>query len=354
MERFAPERLAAFATQILKHLEVPEEDARITAAALVAADLRGFGSHGMARLSRYVEEIQKGIILPRARREVVRETEATVLLDGGDGLGPPIAVEAMDRALEKAEGVGAGFCAVRRSNHFGMASFYALRAVEREMIGIAMTNTAPLVVPTFGRDAVIGTNPICFAVPTQEEPPLVLDIATSVVSRGKVEAYHREGKPLPLGWAVDETGHATQDAGKVLDNLKKRAGGGLLPLGGEGTLLGGHKGFGLSLMVDVLCGVLPGAAYADRVDSGGPTGIGHFLGAIRVDVFRPFEAFLADMDDFIRRIKGSRPAEGVERIYVPGEMEWETEQERRAQGIPLHPRVVEALRRLGQDFGVDL
>ncbi len=354
MERFPPERLTAFAIEVLKRLGVPGEDAECTASALVAADLRGLDSHGVARLPRYVEEIQKGIILPRARREVVKETEATVLLDGGDGLGPPTAVEAMDRALEKAEGVGAGFCAVRRSNHFGMASFYALRAVEREMIGIAMTNTAPLVVPTFGRDAVIGTNPICFAAPAKEEPPLVLDIATSVVSRGKVEAYHREGKPLPWGWAVDETGHGTQDAGRVLDNLKKRAGGGLLPLGGEGTLLGGHKGFGLALMVDVLCGVLPGAAYADLVDRGGPTGIGHFLGAIRIDVFRHLEEFLADMDDFIRRIRGSRPAEGAGRIYLPGEMEWETEQERRKQGIPLHPKVIEALQGLGRTFGVAL
>jgi LDH2 family malate/lactate/ureidoglycolate dehydrogenase len=265
----------------------------------------------------------------------------------------------MEKAIHRARDLGAGFVTVRNSNHFGIAGYYAMMALEHDCIGISMTNAAVLVVPTFGRDAMLGTNPISVAAPGGEERPFVLDMATSTVSRGKLEVYDRQGKPLPLGWATNEHGVATTDARRVLDNLLARAGGGLLPLGGEGELLRGYKGYGLTLLVDILCGVLPGAGYATTIypkDEEGnplPADVGHFFGAIRVDAFRPLDEFKATMDDIIRRLKGSATAEGAERIYVHGEKEFEEEERRRQEGVPLHPKTVAMMQQIAQELGVE-
>jgi len=226
-------------------------------------------------------------------------------------------------------------------------------------IGISMTNAATLVTPTFGRDAMLGTNPISVAAPAGEERPFVLDMATSTVPRGKLEVYNRLEKPMPLGWATDETGTPTDDTGQVLENFKQRAGGGLLPLGGAGELLGGHKGYGLGLWVDVFCAVLSGAAYADQVYPKAPDGkplpsrIGHFFGAWRVDAFRPEGEFKAAMDDLQRRLKGAPKAEGQARIYVHGEKEYEEAERRSRDGIPLNPKVVADLRAIAGEIGIE-
>jgi len=247
---------------------------------------------------------------------------------------------------------------VRNSNHFGIAGYYAMMALERDCIGISMTNAAVLVVPTFGRDAMLGTNPISVAAPASQERPFVLDMATSTVPRGKLEVYSRLEKPLPMGWATDESGTPTSDAQRVLENFKQRAGGGLLPLGGAGELLGGHKGYGLALMVDVLCAVLSGAAYANMVypkdaqDKPLPSAIGHFFGAWRVDAFRPAEEFKAAMDDLQQRLKGAPKAEGQSRIYIHGEKEYEEADRRSRDGIPLNPKVAADLRAIGEELGV--
>jgi L-2-hydroxycarboxylate dehydrogenase (NAD+) len=232
-------------------------------------------------------------------------------------------------------------------------------ALEYGCIGISMTNAAPLVTPTFGRDAMLGTNPISVAAPAGEERPFVLDMATSTVPRGKLEVYNRLEKPMPLGWATDETGTPTDDTGQVLENFKQRAGGGLLPLGGAGELLGGHKGYGLGLWVDVFCAVLSGAAYADQVYPKGPDGkplpsrIGHFFGAWRVDAFRPEDEFKAAMDDLQRRLKNAPKAEGQTRIYIHGEKEYEEAERRFREGIPLNPKVVADLRAVAGEVGVE-
>ena len=265
----------------------------------------------------------------------------------------------MKLAIRKAQEVGVGFVAVRNSNHYGIAGYYSMMALEQEMIGISMTNAAVLVVPTFGKDALLGTNPISVAAPSGEERPFVLDMATSTVPRGKLEVYERQEKPLPLGWATDEHGVATTDVHRVLDNLLARAGGGLLPLGGEGELFRGYKGYGLSLLVDILSGVLPGAGYANTIYPKTPEGkplpanVGHFFGAIRVDAFRPLAEFKATMDDIIRRLKGSAKAEGAERIYVHGEKEFEEEERRRREGIPLHPKTVAMMQQIARELGVE-
>jgi len=353
------EPLKDFCTRVFVRLGVPPEDAEVTADNLVTANLRGIDSHGVARLRRYVNGLRDGVMVARPEIKVVHETPATALMDGGAGLGQPVSVRAMRLAIEKAMKVGAGFVAVRNSNHYGIAGYYSMMALEHDCIGISMTNAAPLVVPTFGRDAVLGTNPISVAAPAGEGRPFVLDMATSTVPRGKLEVYDRQEKPLPLGWATDEHGLPTTDAGRVLRNLLARTGGGLLPLGGAGEETGGHKGYGLALMVDVLSGVLPGAGYATNIYPKTPEGkplpanVGHFFGALRVDAFRPLEEFKATMDDIIRRLKNAPKAEGHDRIYIHGEKEFEMAEQRRVHGIPLHPKVVGDLKKIAEETGVE-
>lgn len=351
--------LIDFCVRVFEKLDVPPEDARITAEVLVLADLRGIGSHGVARLRRYVEGLKNGIMVPVPDVKTITETPATALIDAGAGLGQPVSHRAMQKAIQKALDVGAGFVTVRNSNHYGIAGYYAMMALEHDCIGISMTNADVLVVPTFGRDAVLGTNPIAVAAPAGKERPFVLDMATSTVPRGKLEVYDRLEKPMPLGWATDERGIATPDAHRVLENFKKRAGGGLLPLGGEGELLSGHKGYGLALWVDVFCAVLSGAAYANLVYPKTPDGkplpanLGHFFGAWRVDGFRPPDEFKAAMDDLQQRLKAVPKAEGQTRIYIHGEKEYEKTEEYQRDGIPLNPKVVADLQAIAQEVGVE-
>ena len=350
--------LRGFVVDVLGELGVPDRDAEVTAEVLVSADLRGIDSHGVARTRRYVQGLRDGVMLARPDIHIVHETPLTALLDGGAGLGQVVGVRAMRLAMEKASEVGAGFVAVRNSNHYGIAGYYSMMALEESLIGISMTNSAPLVVPTFGKDAILGSNPMSIAVPAGQERPFVLDMATSVVTRGKLEECERKDEPLLQGWATDGNGLPTEDAGQVLRNMRERSGGGILPLGGAGEDLGGHKGYGLGLLVDILCGVLPGAGYAASVyskdESGNPlpANIGHFFGALRIDSFRPLDEFEDSMENIVRALKTSAKAQGQERIFIHGEKEWETAEERTRLGIPLHPKVVSDLRALGEELGV--
>jgi L-2-hydroxycarboxylate dehydrogenase (NAD+) len=352
------EPLKDFCMQVFQKLGVLEEDARITADVLVAADLRGVDSHGVARLRRYVNGLRDGMMIVRPEVQVVTETPVTALIDAGAGLGQPASYRAMDTAIQKAMEYGAGFATVRNSNHYGIAGYYAMMALEHDCIGISMTNSAALVAPTFGRDAMLGTNPIAVAVPAGKEYPFVLDMATSTVPRGKLEVYNRLEKSIPLGWATDETGTPTDDPGRVLENMKRGTGGGLLPLGGAGELMSGHKGYGLGLWVDIFSAVLSGAAYADTVYPKTPDGkslpseIGHFFGAWRVDGFRPVDEFKVAMDDLQRRLKDTAKAVGEGRIYVHGEKEYEEAERRSRDGIPLNPKVAADLKGIGEEVGV--
>jgi len=353
------EPLKDFCTRVFEKMGVPHDDAEATSDVLVLANLRGIDSHGVARLKRYVDGLRGGVMLAKPKIEVVHQTPTTALMDGGAGLGQPVGVRGMQLAIEKAKEMGVGFVAVRNSNHYGIAGYYALMALEQDMIGISTTNAAVLVVPTFGKDAVLGTNPLSVAVPAGEERPFVLDMATSVVTRGKLEVYDRMEKPIPLSWATDEHGVPTSGAARVLKNLLARAGGGILPLGGAREEDGGHKGYGLALLVDILCGVLPLAGYANTIYPKTPDGkplpanVGHFFGAMRVDAFRPVGEFKATMDDIIGRLKNSAKAEGQDRIYIHGEKEFEIEDQRRKNGIPLHLKTVAMMQQIAQELGVE-
>ncbi|MFC2046209.1 Ldh family oxidoreductase [Chloroflexota bacterium] len=352
------EALSAFCAEVFQKMGVTTEDARVTADVLVQANLRGIDSHGVARLARYVNGLRDGVMLAHPEQKVLVETPTTVTLDAAAGLGQPVSYRAMKMAMEKAKQYGCGFATVSNSNHYGIAGYYPMMALKEDMIGISATNAAVLVVPTFGRDAMYGTNPIALAVPANEERPIVIDMATSTVPRGKLEVYHRQEKAIPEGWATDERGIPTADTARVLDNFSTRVGGGLLPLGGAGEEFSGYKGYGMGLMVEILSAVLPGAAFLTSVypkDADGkplPANLGHFFGAWRLDAFRPPEEFKADMDNLIRELKGGNLAEGASRVYLHGEKEFE-EADRRAQnGIPLGLKVEASLKQIATDLDV--
>jgi LDH2 family malate/lactate/ureidoglycolate dehydrogenase len=340
-------------------MDVSEEDARITADVLVEADLRGIDSHGVARFrTYYVHGLRDGVIVARPQMQVVRETPATAVLDAGGGLGQVAAYRGMEQAIQKARERGGGMVAVRNSNHFGIAGYFATMALAHDCIGLAMTNSGALMVPTFGREAILGTNPIAVAAPAGCKSPFALDMATSVVAVGKVEVYDRLGKAIPVGWAIDERGVPTADAQRLLDTEEGQKGGGIAPLGGAGELLGGHKGYGLALWVEIFSAALSGAAFSAQAypkDANGkalPAQLGHFLAAWQVDAFRPVYEFKETMDDLQGRLKHAPRAEGQGRIYIAGEKEYEERERRRQEGIPLDPKVGADLQSTAEEVGV--
>jgi LDH2 family malate/lactate/ureidoglycolate dehydrogenase len=255
----------------------------------------------------------------------------------------------MERVLAKAAQSGAAFGAVRNSNHFGIAGYYAMMALDRDTIGIASTNSVRYGAPTFGKDVLLGTNPLAFAIPAKNEPPFVLDFATTTVPKGKLEVYNRKGKQLNPGWAIDEHGNETLDPNVALK-------GALLPLGGYGVDNGGHKGYGLGLLVDILCGVLSGGAFGNDLPLPGdppmPGKISHFFAAFTIDGFRDAEQFKADMDKELRAFKDSQKAPGQSRIYVAGEIEHEKTIENRRNGVPVHVKVWDGLQKLAGELAI--
>src|SRR5213594_3190144 len=349
------QKLKDFCNKVWMKLGVPPQDAKITTDVLVLADLRGIESHGVARLPRYYADLKNGWTTPTDQSKIVKETKATAMIDGGQSLGQVVGHKGMQLAMKKAKETAVGIVSVRNSHHYGIAGYYSLMALEHDLIGVSMTNAAPLVVPTFGRTAVLGTNPISLTAPAGKEQPFVLDMATSVVPRGKLEVYDRQSKKIPLGWAVDQTGRGTSDAHSVLDALGKRLGGGILPLGGEGEDHSGHKGYGLALMVDVLCGVLSGSATGLRVDvDKAMPNVGHFFMALDPAAFRPLEDFKTDMDRLSQELKNSPKAQGQNRIYVHGEKSYARTEKYRREGIPIGTTVIESMKQIGAELGVPL
>ncbi|MDF1513016.1 MAG: Ldh family oxidoreductase [Anaerolineae bacterium] len=359
--RIMPDRLKDFTTKVFVKMGVTPEDAAIVADVLVAADIRGVRSHGTARMHLYITRLEKGIMKPVSEIKVVAETLATARIDGGAGMGQPISKYAMNLAMEKAQNVGAGFVTVFNSNHYGIAGYYAMMALEHDMIGFSMTNASAISIPTFGIDGKLGTNPISVAAPAGDSYPYVLDMATTITPVGRIEVYERNNWELPEGWAIDEHGQPITEPTQVFETFRKRASGltgGLLPLGGAGEMFGGYKGYGLALLVDILCGVLSGAGYADNFTRTNPDGsqqfgnIGHFFGALRVDAFRPIEDFKETMDDLICRIKATPKAEGQDRIYIHGEKEFEAAADNEKNGVVLIPPVLESLKDISEKFNV--
>jgi len=348
--------LKEFTTNVFVKMGCPIGEAKRAAECLNQADLRGVDSHGVARLSGYVRLWELKRLNATPAMKVIHETPSTAVLDGDLGLGLVTAPEAMRIAIEKAKIAGTGWVAVQNSNHYGIAGFHAMMALEHDMIGISMTNASPLVSPTFSRSRLLGTNPIAVAIPALNQPPFVIDMATTTVANGKLEVLQRKGMDSPLGWTQDKDGNPTTDA----YSLKK--GGSMLPLGGDRDH-GGHKGYCLGAMVDIFSAVLSGANYGPWVPpfvsfleppkTQVGKGIGHFLGAIRVDAFRPAKDFKREMDNWIHTFRNAEPAAGQEKVLIPGDPERELTAERLKNGIPLHEQVVSDLKELGNKFGLD-
>ena len=358
--RVLPADLEAYVAGIFQRHGVPDDEARITAHILVQADVRGIQSHGVARTARYLAGIRKGYIVPGVTPEIGEPAPAVGGVDARNGIGQVVADRAMDLALDKASDHGVGVVSVKNSNHYGIAGYYALKAVRRQMVGLSLTNSAPLVVPTFGADVALGTNPIAFGAPARRHPAFLLDMATSVVPRGKLEVYDRNRQQMPAGWTVDAQGYDCENPGHVLRLLTERLGGGILPLGGRGTEFSGHKGYGLSFLVDILSGVLSGAAYGRGVhhlEREVPEGeiaapnVGHFFLAIDIVRFMELDAFTARLDDLMDEVKGSRPALDRDEMYIHGEQSWQRSRDHERLGIPLARNVMCALEEIARDCG---
>jgi len=353
---FPPSTLRTFTQNIFLAIGCSQEHAELATDVLIKSDLRGIDSHGVARLSGYVRLWEKQRINPTPNIRVVHETATTATVDGDAGLGLVVAPFAMQVAIAKAQTYGSGWVAIKNSNHFGIAGYHALMAVEKDMIGFAMTNASPLVAPTFANERMLGTNPMCYAFPAGKYPPVIVDMATSAAANGKLEIAQRSGKPVPEGWIQDASGNYTTDPHAL------KTGGSLLPLGSDREH-GSHKGFGLSATVDILSGVLSGANYGPWVPpfvafmepSANPPGqgIGHFVGAMRVDGFRPIEEFKANLDNWIERFKAAETVDPLQKVIIPGEPELEAEQDRDVNGIPLVPSVIDDLNLLAERFGLE-
>lgn len=349
------ESLLYFVKEVLMHLGVSEKDAEITANVLVLSDQRGIGSHGVARLKRYIDGIKTGIIKTDKNIDIVKETPVSMIVDGNGGLGQVIAYNVMNKLISKAKTSYMAFASIRNSNHYGIAGYYSLMAVEKDMIGISMTSAAPLVLPTHGKTAVFGTNPISVGIPSNKETAFLLDMATSTVPRGKLEVYGRQDKKMPLTWATDNEGIAIEDPNTVLENLLARKGGGLLPLGGMGEETSGHKGFGLAMLVEIFCGILSDGYFGLQVykDKGKPPGVCHFLGVIKPNAFCGLDKIKENTGDFIDMCRNSPKAKGRDYIYYPGEKEYKASLKYK-EFVPLDYAVFDNLSSIAKEYGKEL
>jgi L-2-hydroxycarboxylate dehydrogenase (NAD+) len=352
---YSYQHLYQFTETIFLHIGCSNQDAATATKVLLAADVRGIDSHGVARLSGYVRLWEAGRINSLPNIIIKHETPSTAVVDGDAGLGLVVAPHAMQIAINKAEKVGTGWVSVSNSNHFGIAGYHAMMALEKNMIGIAMTNASALVAPTFSIERMLGTNPIAVAIPAGNQPPVVADFATTTAANGKLEILQRKNENAPVGWVQDKDGNETTDANAL------KNGGALLPLGSNKEH-GSHKGYALGSIVDIFSAVLSGAnygpwappfpAYIAMPENMPGKGLGHFFGAMRIDAFRPAEEFKQHIDNWIERFRNAKPAHGYDKVLIPGDPEREMEIIRMKEGIPVVESVVDELKILAEKFQI--
>ena len=354
-QTFTYPTLYNFVYAVFEKMGCSAAHAELAAKVLLSADVRGIDSHGIARLVGYIRLWKAGRINVQPNIRVVYETPSTAGVDGDAGLGLVVAPFAMQVAIDKAAQVGTGWVSVKNSNHFGIAGYHALMALQHDMIGMAMTNASALVAPTFGKERMLGTNPIAVAIPAGSEPPFVADFATTTAANGKLEILQRKNAEAPLGWVQDKDGNATADANAL------KTGGALLPLGGDRDH-GSHKGYALGSIVDIFSAVLSGAsygpwappfpAYVPMPQNMPGEGLGHFFGAMRVDAFRPAAEFKQHMDNWIGRFRQTTPVDDQQPVLIPGDPEREMEAGRMVEGIPVVQSVVDELTAIGAEMGI--
>lgn len=347
-----------FMTEVFMKVGVPEADARICADVLITSDKRGIDSHGIGRLKPiYIDRIRQGIQNPVTEFEIVREGMTTAVVDGHDGMGHVISKKAMALAIGKARKHGMGMVAVRNSTHYGIAGYYTMMAAEAGMIGITGTNARPSIAPTFGVENMLGTNPLTFGMPTDEAFPFVLDCATSITQRGKIEVYERQGKELPPGWVIGADGTAKTDSRQVLTELVQGTAA-LAPLGGIGEELGGYKGYGYATVVEILSAALQGGTFLKGLLGFSPEGapqpyhLGHFFIAVNVTEFTELEAFKHTTGEILRQLRASQKAPGHDRIYTAGEKEYLAWLERRDKGVPINAPLQKNIQELIAELGI--
>jgi LDH2 family malate/lactate/ureidoglycolate dehydrogenase len=347
-----------FMRDVFKGIGVPAADAAICADVLITADKLGMDSHGVSRLKPiYYDRIKQGIQLPKAKFEIVKETPTTAVIDGHNGMGHVIAVRAMELAIKKARKFGLGMTAVRNSTHYGMAGYHSLLASKAGMIGITGTNARPSVAPTFGVENMLGTNPLTFALPTDEKFPFLLDCATSITQRGKIEVYAKLGKSMPKGWVIDCAGNSKTDSRAVLTDLIKGTAA-LTPLGGVGEDLGGYKGYGYCTVVEILSAALQQGAFMKALlglDKNGkkiPYPLGHFFLAINIEAFVPLRSFKKTAGDILRGLRASKKMPGARRIYTAGEKEHLTWLQRKSRGVPLNKETQQEVLAMQKELGL--
>jgi LDH2 family malate/lactate/ureidoglycolate dehydrogenase len=349
--------LKAFIKDIFVKLEVPEDHAEIIAEVLITSDLRGIDSHGIQRCKMYYDRIKAGIYNPKTKIKIIRDEASTAVIDGNHGMGHVIAYQAMSLAIEKSKKYGLGAVAVRNSSHFGIAGYYSQMAIDEGMIGFVTTNTRPSVPPTFGSEPMLGTNPLTYGAPTDESFPFLLDCATSIIQRGKVEVYDRLHKPLPNGVIISNNGNSKTNARIVLDKLSNRSAA-LLPLGGKGEDTSGHKGYGYATFAEILSSALQDGVYlkdtAGVVENGQERlKVGHFFLVINIQNFIPIDRFKEITGNIMRELRSSKKAPGKKKIYTAGEKEYYSEVERRKTGIPLNKSLQKDIKLMQKELGLD-
>ena len=350
------QQLRQFILNVCNSMGCSDEHANITADVLMAAELRNISSHGVSRLKDYVNLWQSKRINTKPEIKIIHETLSTAVIDGDAALGMIAGESAMQLAIQKAQNVGTGWVAVRNSNHFSIAGYYAMMALKHDMIGICMTNANPLVAPTFSIDRLLGTNPIAVAIPAGKYPPFVADFATTPIARGKLDIMHKKGMQAPEGYVQDKTGKWSDDPNILTQ------GGAIVPLGGD-YLHGSHKGYCLGAIVDIFSAIFSGAnfgpfvppsvAFLPVLENTEGIGTGHFLGAMRIDAFQKADEFTQQMDKWIETFKNAKAIEGQAKVIIPGEPEREWEQIRMRDGIPVLDKVVMDLYQIAIDLGID-
>jgi LDH2 family malate/lactate/ureidoglycolate dehydrogenase len=351
------EILRKFTADVFKGIGVPENDAEVCADVLITADKRGIDTHGVGRLKTiYYDRIKAGIQSAVTNFEIVKNGPTTAVIDGHNGMGQVIAKRSMQMAIEKAKKFGTGMVAVRNSTHYGIAGYYCMMAASEGMIGISGTNARPSVAPTFGVENMLGTNPLAFGFPTDEDFPFVIDCATSLSQRGKVELYDRLGKELPSGWVIGNDGETRTDTHKILEDLNKGKAA-FTPLGGPGDEGAGYKGYGYCTVVEVLSAALQQGSFMKMllgVKDGkkGPINLGHFFMAVDISAFCEVEEFKKTAGDILRGLRASKKAPGQKRIYTAGEKEYMAWLDRKNKGAPVTDETLQEMRVMIKELGL--
>ncbi|MFX1327501.1 MAG: Ldh family oxidoreductase [Promethearchaeota archaeon] len=349
--------LENFMRDVFEGLGVPKEDASIIANVLITSDLRGIESHGIQRCKMYYDRIKEGIYEPNTKIDVIKESSTTALLDGNCGMGHVIAYKAMKMAIEKAKTSGLGAVAVRNSTHFGIAGYYSLMASKEGMISVVTTNARPSIPPTFGCEPMLGTNPLTIGAPTDEDFPFLLDCATSIIQRGKVEVYARINKPLPENTVIDDRGENLTDANIILEKMLERRAA-LLPLGGKGEDTAGYKGYGYATVVELLSAALQGGIYLRNTlgieeNNQKRLKVGHFFLVINPEYFIGLNSFKKTAGNIMRDLRGSRKILGSERIFTAGEKEYIANNKRKKEGIPINKSLQNDIKLMQKEIGLD-